>query len=59
MDPVTIQEKVKAIEGKREFLIQLRERPDLGTLKLDVIQAIEELDELIDEFELTFPENNQ
>lgn len=57
MNPETIQEKVKVIESKREFLVQLLEKPDLGILRVDVKQALEELDELIDEFEFTFPEN--
>ncbi len=58
MNPDTIREKVKAIESKREFLVQLLDKPNLGILSVDVKQAIEELDELIDEFEFTFPENN-
>ncbi|XTZ10906.1 MAG: hypothetical protein ACQZ3N_03265 [cyanobacterium endosymbiont of Rhopalodia yunnanensis] len=58
MNPDTIREKVKAIESEREFLVQLLNKPDLGILSIDVKQAIEELDELIDEFEFTFPEKN-
>ncbi|BBA79781.1 hypothetical protein RGRSB_1332 [cyanobacterium endosymbiont of Rhopalodia gibberula] len=56
MNPDTIRKKVKAIESEREFLVQLLNKPDLGILSIDVKQAIEELDELIDEFEFTFPE---
>lgn len=56
MDKATIQEKITAIKSKRSFLEELLDRPNLGTLRLDVTQAIEELDELIDEFNLTFPE---
>ncbi len=55
MDRTTIQEKIKLIENKREFLVKLLEKPNLGTLRLDVTQALEELDELLEEFELTFP----
>jgi hypothetical protein len=58
MDQLSIQEKTKTILSKREFLVQLLEKPDLGTLRIDVNQALEELDELIDEFRLTFPEQN-
>lgn len=58
MDQLSIQEKMKTILNKREFLVQLLEKPDLGTLRIDVNQALEELDELIDEFRLTFPEQN-
>ncbi|WP_267384879.1 hypothetical protein [Cyanobacterium sp. uoEpiScrs1] len=56
MDQNTIREKIKAIEGEREFLVQLLNKPDLGFLSVDIRQAIEELDELVDEFELTFSE---
>ncbi len=57
MNPDTIREKVKVIESKREFLVQLLDKPNLGILSVDVKQAIEELDELVEEFELTFPED--
>ena len=57
MTKETIQEQVKLIESKRSFLVELLEKPDLGILRVDVKQALEELDELIEEFELTFPDN--
>ena len=56
MSEVTIKSKIKEIKGKREFLLELLERPSLGILRIDVNQALEELDELIEEFEKTFPE---
>ena len=59
MDKETIQEQVKLIEGKRGFLVELLEKPDLGILRVDVKQALEELDELLEDFELTFPDNSQ
>jgi hypothetical protein len=55
MDQAVLKEKYTAIISKREFLIKLLERSDLGTLRLDVNQALEELDELIDEYSKTFP----
>ncbi|WP_013321849.1 hypothetical protein [Gloeothece verrucosa] len=58
MDKVTIIEQIRQVQSKREFLIGLLDRADLGTLRIDVNQAIEELDELIDDFRLTFPEEN-
>jgi hypothetical protein len=58
MDKATIQEKITAIKSKRSFLEELLDRPNLGTLRLDVTQALEELDELIDEFYVTFPEES-
>jgi hypothetical protein len=57
MDAQTIKERVAMIESKRESLVRLLERPDLGILKIDVTQAIEEIDDLISEFKRTFPDN--
>jgi hypothetical protein len=56
MDASTIQERVALIENKRECLLRLLEQPDLGTLRIDVTQALEEIDDLIDEFQRTFPD---
>jgi hypothetical protein len=58
MDQAIITNKIKAIASKRELLVKLLAKPDLGTLRLDVNQALEELDELIDELKLTFPETD-
>ncbi|MGL4503311.1 MAG: hypothetical protein ACRC78_07915 [Planktothrix sp.] len=55
MDANTIRERVALIEGKRESLVKLLEKPNLGTLRIDVNQALEEIDELIEEFKRTFP----
>lgn len=59
MDSNTIRERIALIESKRESLVKLLEKPDLGTLRIDVNQAIEEIDELIEEFKRTFPDANQ
>ena len=56
MDPQTIRARIALIESKRESLVQLLEQPNLGTLRIDVNQALEEIDDLIDEFKRTFPE---
>jgi hypothetical protein len=56
LDPQMLRDRVSLIEGKRESLLRLLEQPDLGTLRIDVNQAIEEIDDLIDEFKRTFPE---
>jgi hypothetical protein len=58
MDKSTLQSKIAEIKSKRTFLEGLLNKPNLGTLRLDVTQALEELDELIDEFYLTFPEES-
>lgn len=55
MDSQMIRQRVALIEQKRESLIKLLERPNLGTLRIDVNQALEEIDELIEEFKRTFP----
>ncbi|GAB4524074.1 MAG: hypothetical protein Tsb0014_02180 [Pleurocapsa sp.] len=56
MDKNTIKTKINQIASKREYLVELLEKPNLGTLRIDVNQALEELDELIEEFETVFPE---
>jgi len=55
MDSQTLRERIALIEGKRESLLRLLEQPNLGTLRIDVNQALEEMDDLIDEFKRTFP----
>ncbi len=54
MDKATITAKITQIESKREFLVNLLEQPNLGSLRIDVNQALEELDELIADFKQTF-----
>ncbi|HAG84418.1 MAG TPA: hypothetical protein DCL61_25505 [Cyanobacteria bacterium UBA12227] len=56
MDSQTLRDRIALIESKREFLVELLEQPNLGTLRIDVNQALEELDDLIAEFKRTFPE---
>ncbi len=56
MDKSTIKARITQIQSKREMLVRLLETPNLGTLRIDVDQALEELDELIEEFQTTFPE---
>ena len=38
------------MNSKRDSLVELLERPNLGTLHIDVDRALEELDEPIEEF---------
>jgi hypothetical protein len=56
MDLQTIKERIASVQSKREYLLSLLEQPNLGTLRVDVNQALEELDDLIDEFRRTLPE---
>lgn len=55
MDLQTIKERIIVVQSKRDYLLSLLEQPNLGTLRIDVNQALEELDELIDEFRRTVP----
>lgn len=55
MDIQTIKERIAVVQSKREYLLGLLEQPNLGSLRVDVNQALEELDELIDEFRRTIP----
>ena len=55
MDTQTLRERIALIEDKRESLLHLLEQPNLGSLRIDVNQALEEMDDLIDEFKRTFP----
>jgi hypothetical protein len=49
-----IRDRIILLESKRVALISLLEFPELGTLRIDVNQAIEELDDLLEEFKRTF-----
>ncbi len=55
MDVQTIKERFAVVQSKREYLLSLLEKPNLGILRVDVNQALEEMDELVDEFRRTFP----
>ncbi len=54
MDEQALHDRVSQVREQRSFLLNLLEQPDLGTLRLDVNQALEELDELIEEYERVF-----
>jgi hypothetical protein len=56
MDIQTIKDRISTVQSKRERLLSLLEQPNLGTLRVDVNQALEELDDLMDEFKRTSPE---
>jgi hypothetical protein len=56
MDKTLLCERIALIKNKREFLVQLSQQTNLGLLQLDVSQALSELDDLLEDFQLTFPE---
>jgi hypothetical protein len=55
LDKATLLERINLIKTKRQFLEDLAKQTNLGILELDVSQALSELDDLIEEFEQTFP----
>lgn len=55
MDTQAICDRINQIRSKRDVLMKLLEQPDLGTLRIDVNQALEEMDDLLEEFDRTFP----
>ncbi|MBW4595206.1 MAG: hypothetical protein KME46_20450 [Brasilonema angustatum HA4187-MV1] len=57
MDTQIIKERVIKVQSQRDYLLTLLEQPNLGTLRIDVNQALEEMDELIDEYRRTFPQS--
>ena len=54
-----IKTQIEQISLKRESLVQLLEQPNLGTLRIDVNQALEEMDDLLEEVERVFQEKSQ
>ena len=56
MDNQKIQTWIDSITQKRSALVKLLDEPNIGTLRIDVNQALEEIDDLIDEFKRTFPQ---
>ncbi|MBW4627321.1 MAG: hypothetical protein KME49_17895 [Brasilonema octagenarum HA4186-MV1] len=54
MDAQIIKERVLKVQSQREYLLSLLEQPNLGILRVDVNQALEEMDDLIDEYRRTF-----
>ena len=54
--PEALKEKFVAIASKRELLVQLSLKDNLGSLSIDVVQALEELDDLLIEIRKVFPD---
>ncbi|WP_373545822.1 hypothetical protein [Chamaesiphon sp.] len=55
MNAQTLQERIAQVESKRALLLKFKTDPTLGTLSLDVDQALIEMDDLMMEFHRTFP----
>jgi hypothetical protein len=54
--PESLKTRFVAIASKRELLLQLSLKENLGSLRIDVIQALEELDDLLIDLRKTFPD---
>lgn len=57
IDTLKLQAWMTTLSQKRASLVRLLDEPNLGTLRIDVNQALEEIDDLIDEFKRTFPQS--
>lgn len=55
MNDQQIQTWIASITQKRSALVKLLDEPNIGTLRIDINQALEEIDDLLDEFKRTFP----
>ncbi|MGD1900242.1 MAG: hypothetical protein ACFB16_25290 [Phormidesmis sp.] len=55
MEFSALQTRIELIRSKRQSLLKLLEQPGIGTLRIDINQALEEMDDLLEEFERAFP----
>lgn len=55
MEFAALQTRIELIRSKRQSLLRLLEQPGIGTLRIDVNQALEEIDDLLEEFDRAFP----
>ncbi|MGB3788327.1 MAG: hypothetical protein WA949_09970 [Phormidesmis sp.] len=55
MEFAALQTRIELIRTKRQSLLKLLEQPGIGALRIDVNQALEEIDDLLEEFDRAFP----
>lgn len=55
MEFSALQTRIELIRSKRQSLLRLLEQPGIGTLRIDINQALEEMDDLLEEFDRAFP----
>lgn len=55
MEFSALQTRIELIRSKRQSLLNLLEQPGIGTLRIDINQALEEIDDLLEEFDRAFP----
>ena len=56
MEFAALQTRIELIRSKRQSLLTLLEQPGIGTLRIDINQALEEIDDLLEEFDRAFPD---
>ena len=47
MEFAALQTRIELIRTKRQSLLRLLEQPGIGTLRIDINQALEEMDDLL------------
>jgi len=55
MEFAALQTRIELIRTKRQSLLKLLEQPGIVTLRIDINQALEEMDDLLEEFDRAFP----
>ena len=55
MSAQSLQERIAQVENKRALLLRFQTDPTLSTLSIDIEQALIEMDDLMREFQQTFP----
>ena len=55
MEFSALHTRIELIRSKRQSLLKLLEQPGIGTLRIDINKALEEMDDLLEEFERAFP----
>jgi hypothetical protein len=55
MDAQSLKERITQVENKRALLLKFQTDPTLSTLSIDIEQALIEMDDLMREFQQTFP----
>ena len=56
MEFSALQTRIELIRSKRQSLLKLLEQPGIGSLRIDINQALEEIDDLLEEFDRAFPD---
>jgi hypothetical protein len=55
MDAQSLQERIAQVESKRSLLLKYQADPTLSSLSIDIDQALIEIDDLMAEYQRTFP----